>query len=138
MFTHEDFQKQLGQMGRTLQALCEGHFLTELGVSVRYAPYYSKPTVQFQGAEAGQRARNLGAEPVVNGDHPHGWYAFTPDGDGRIRPQRHYKWEMEGVAFEAIETVDDLGVHGAELQTLIDQYHDAVEAREEAELYAEL
>ena len=135
--THEDFQKQLAEIAQQLQAACEAGILTELSVEVRYALCYSKPTVQFQGAEAGQLARNLGAEPVVY-DHPHGWYAFTPNGDGRIRPQRHYEWEMEGVAFEAIETVDDLGVHGAELQTLIDQYHDAVEAREEAELYAEL
>ena len=136
--THEDFEKRLAEIAFGLQRACEGHFLTELSVSVKFAPYYGVPRVQLQGAEAGQLARNLGHEPMPHDDHPHGWYCFDRRDNGQVRPQRHYCWPMGDIDFEAIETTDDLGIHGEELQALIGQHFDIVQAREEAELYADL
>ena len=136
--THEDFESVLGDLAQRLKAACDEAILTELSVEVRFASYLRLPEVHLMGAEAGQLARNLGHLEPTPSDHPHGWYAFTPGWDGRIRPQRHYRWETEGVAYVATETTDDLGIHGEELQALIDEYHDHVEARQEAELRAEL
>ena len=136
--THEDFEKRLAEIAFGLQRACERHFLTELSVSVKFAPYYGVPRVQLQGEEAGQLARNLGHEPMPHDDHPHGWYCFDRRDNGQVRPQRHYCWPMGDIDFEAIETTDDLGIHGEELQALIGQHFDIVQAREEAELYADL
>jgi len=138
MFTHEDFEGRLSEIAQRLQAACEAGILTELSVSVKFAPYYEVPRVQLQGAEAGQLARNLGHEPTPHGDHPHGWYCFDRRDNGQVRPQRHYQWEMGDIDFEVIETTDDCGIHGEELQALIRQHFDIVEARQEAELLAEL
>jgi len=131
--TKEEFEEALRAIAQHLQYICEAAPLTKLGVSVRFAPYYSKPSVQLQGAVAGQLARDLGHEAVSNSDHPDGWYAFSVRGtDGRIRPQRHYEWEAGGVAYEAIESVDDLGLTAREVCKLVDEHHDLVEAREAA------
>ena len=136
--THEDFESVLGVLARDLAAVCDEAILTELSVSVKFAPYYEVPRVQLQGAEAGQLARNLGHEPTPHGDHPHGWYCFDRRDNGQVRPQRHYQWEMGDIDFEVIETTDDCGIHGEELQALIRQHFDIAEARQEAELLAEL
>ena len=137
--THEDFEERLGDLAQRLKAACEAGILTELSVEVRFASYLRKPEGYLLGAEAGQLARNLGhLEPTPSLDHPHGWYCFDRRGNGRIRPQRNYRWEADGVAYVVTETTDDLGLTARQVHELVDEHYDHVEARQEAELLAEL
>ena len=94
-----------------LEEIREG--VTPHPIIITLLAHPSAPTcVTLQGPGAGVLARELGHEPSED------WYVTLQEGD-RLRMQRNYRWQYDGVDFLVIATTDDAGIHGDALLALL-------------------
>jgi hypothetical protein len=76
------------------------------GVSVHLNAYSSTHIeIHLMGPDVGAYATAAGAVPGT-------WYAFEPKEcyENGVVPQRNYRWEVDGVAFTATETILCAGI----------------------------